>query len=102
MHFPLPQLSNSNHFLDATLAESIAAPTHLLLFVTGKGNLAGMRFIGQETTSVAQMKELIEVSHAHMAPWPDLATVFDIEARSDGSVCPLGLVSRLARGTLPT
>ncbi|KAL7418043.1 hypothetical protein BDY24DRAFT_373871 [Mrakia frigida] len=60
-------LSNSTHFLDASLAESLACPTHLLLFVTGKGNLAGMRFIGQETTSIQQMKELIEAGKSYAA-----------------------------------
>lgn len=62
------QLANSTHFLDATLAESIACPTHLLLFVTGKGTLAGMRFIGQETISLEQTRELVNVRQLYLQP----------------------------------
>lgn len=57
----LSKLPNSTHFLDATLEESLASPTHLLLFVTGAGKLAGMRFVGQTEIGLSDLQELIAV-----------------------------------------
>lgn len=59
--FPL-QLSNSTHFLDASLAESIASPTHILFFITGFGKLAGTRLVGQTEISLSDLQDLIKVS----------------------------------------
>lgn len=55
------QLPNGTHFLDATAAEALASPSQLLLFVTGKGDVAGMRFIGNAEVGVSDIKRLTEV-----------------------------------------
>lgn len=54
----LSQLPNSTHFFDATAAESLASPSHLLLFVTGKGDVAGLRFVGNAEIGVSDIARL--------------------------------------------
>ncbi|CED85211.1 Exosomal 3'-5' exoribonuclease complex, subunit Rrp42 [Phaffia rhodozyma] len=58
-------LPNSTHFLDATTAESLASPTHLLTFINGKSEVVGLRLVGSTEVGVADLKALLTAAKTY-------------------------------------